>query len=279
MFRCFEMILLLALYLCSSFVYAQKQIPVTILVDDNYPPYSYQINNKAVGVYIDILSAIFEKMPGYDVKMEPVPWKRGKQVMEMGEGLALAPAFYHGHDWPYLYPYSLPFFEERIIVVCRADILSPPRTKWPADYVGLTITNMPGFDGWGGEQFRELVKEGVIKYQEVHGVENNILMLGKRRADCMLAEERSFDAIFNQMMSLGRYNVKAGERHSPIRKGPTVGVDPVYIGYSEVAIMKGKYPFQYVFRKTFDSQLYQLKKSGALEQIAKTSFQLHTKLN
>ena len=93
---------------------AQAPIDVTILVDDGYPPFSYEHEGRAKGVYVKVLRAIFARMPQFRVTLRPVPWQRGKLMMERGEGMGLAPAFFHGHDWPYLHPYSLPFYVETI---------------------------------------------------------------------------------------------------------------------------------------------------------------------
>lgn len=63
-----------------------------------------------------------------------------------------------------------------------------------------------------------------------------------------------------------------GVSYVNLAKGAITGEDPVYIGYSEVAIKQGKYPFHFKFRKTFDNILYQLKKEGKVDRIIKEAF-------
>ncbi len=254
-----------------SAIWCQAEVVrVTVYVDDAYQPYSYSLGGQAAGIYINVLNAIFQKMPDFAVELKPIPWQRGKHIMGRGDGLALAPVFYHGHDWHFLYPYSLPFYTENIIAVCRDDILREARPNWPADYIGLRVNNIPGFDGWGGSAFRELVKQGKIKYSEVRGVISNIMMLGLDRADCMMAEEGSFDAIYGKFLQHQQFNT--GVNYSPLKKAATIGSDPVYIGYSATAIRAGRFSFHPAFRRSFDNALYLMKKDGQIDAIVKQAF-------
>ncbi len=236
----------------SCFVLAEK-IPVNIHVDDNYKPYSYKsVSGSAAGVYIDVLQTIFDKMGRYKVVMVPVPWARGKSLMEAGEGYGLAPVFFHGHDWGYLYPYTLHFFEERIGVFCRIGISPRSRKDWPWSFRDLHVVNMKGFDGWGGKAFRDLVEKKHIQYTELNGVDKTIQLVALKRADCLLAEEGSFNAHYWKMKP------ETSEKSEPLVKALTVGVDPVHIGFSAVALKAKKYPFHEDFKRQFDVQLYNI---------------------
>jgi hypothetical protein len=55
----------------------------------------------------------------------------------------------------------------------------------------------------------------------------------------------------------------------------TVGIDPVYIGFSKPGIEKGNYPYHYEFKRQFDIQFYMLKKSGKVKQIMQESYGRH----
>lgn len=236
---------------------------VTIYVDDAYEPLSFSEEGEAKGMYIDVLRTAFSRMEGFDVTMKPVPWERGKYLMKKGEGFGLAPAFFHGHDWPYLYPYSLPFHTETIQAVCTEDVLSSPRPDWPDDYKGLSIGNVMGFDGWGGETFRSLVEEGEIDYEEVRGARANILKLAEGRVDCIMMEQRAFDYTVRSLRKSGVYK----DDLSSLKKGAIVGEDPVYIGYSKPAREKDRYPYQFEFMQAFDSVIYRMRKAGEIEEI------------
>ncbi len=193
-----------------------KDIEVIIYVDNGYKPFSYIEDDEARGMYIDVLKAVFKKMNGFKVRMTPVPWKRGKHMMEKGSGFGLAPAFYHGHDWPYLYPYSLPFYTETIIAICNENILKQPKPDWPEDYKGLNIGNVAGYDGWGGDKFRALVRDGKIDYFELNGSEKIIRTLLTKRCDCIMMENRAFDYEINRMKKAGIYDPETGKYKAEI---------------------------------------------------------------
>ncbi len=243
----------------------EKTIEVTILTDDSYKPFSFEENGKAKGMYIDVLRTAFSRMKGFNVKMKPVPWNRGKMMMERGQDFALAPAFYHGHNWSYLYPNSLPFYTETIIAVCAEEFLKSPRPVWPDDYMDLIIGNVAGFDGWGGAKFHALVKEGKIRYDETIGTERMIRRLGRKRMDCMMIEKRAFDYLFAKLKEEGSYD--EGGKDVRLKKGAFIGIDPVSVGYSKTAMEWVKYPFQFDFMQSFDSEIYMMIKSGEIEKI------------
>jgi polar amino acid transport system substrate-binding protein len=239
-------------------------VDVTIYVDDAYKPFSFKGKNGAAeGIYINVLKTAFSRMKNYNVTMRPIPWKRGKHLMETGEGFGLAPAFFHGHDWPYLHPYSLAFYKETITAVCNEKVLETQRYNWPEDYIGLKIGNVSGYDGWGGAEFRKLVKEKKIHYQEAKGSAENILKLGAGRVQCIMMEDTAFDYAFAKLKLSGKYTDKMAR----IKKGAIIGVDPVYIGYSRTAREKGTFPFQFDFMQAFDSEIYKMIKSGEIKKI------------
>jgi len=257
--------LLVLMSICAMVLPAfAEKIDVTIYVDDAYKPFSFRGKaGKAEGIYVNVLKTAFSRMQDFNVAIKPIPWKRGKHLMDTGEGFGLAPAFYHGHDWPYLHPYSLAFYTETITAVCSEDILKTSRMNWPQDYIGLRIGNVAGYDGWGGTEFRTLVKKGEIKYEEAKGSAENILKLGAGRVNCIMMEETAFDYAYGKLKLSGKYN----QRMARIKKGAIIGIDPVYIGYSKTARKKGTYPFQFDFMQAFDNEIYKMIKSGEIKQI------------
>ena len=242
------------------------QIEATILVDDAYPPFSYQDEaGEARGIYITVLKAAFQRMPDFQVTLKPVPWQRGKKLMEQGTHMGLAPVFFHGHDWPYLHPYSLPFYVETIRSVCHQGLLAPPKNPpWPTGFRGLRIGNVSGFDGWGGKAFRELIKEGAIEYFETSSSTKLIQMAMVGRLDCILMENKAFDLEYPTVIAdfTGR-----GKNFTILRKGPITNTDPVYIGYSRPARESGRFPYLFAFMQAFDSAIYSMQNDNSLEQL------------
>jgi hypothetical protein len=84
--------------------------------------------------------------------------------------------------------------------VCREGVTPLIRSKWPQDFRGLHFVNMKGFDGWGGDQFRKMINKKEIEYSELNGVSKTIQLVALKRADCLLAEEGSFDALYRNML-------------------------------------------------------------------------------
>ena len=184
--------------------------------------------------------------------------------MDEGKGFALIPAFFHGRTWPYLYPYSLPFYAETIISVCTEEVLKQPRPNWPADYRRLVIGNLAGFDEWGGVALKASVIKSQIDYHKVKNADVLIKMIINDHLDCILMENREFDYVFKHILESGVHGDKV---HSELIKGPVVGSNPVSIGYSESAIKSGKYPYAHEFQKAFDVVIHKMIKSGEIEKI------------
>ena len=162
--KCFT--LWAVLLLCCSLPVAAANIPVTIYADAGYPPYSYDKDGKAAGLYHEIVAAALARMQGYKVDIKPVPWKRGMDMLRSGTGFALYPPYMNTKDEPWTWPYSQPLFEEHVVAYCRKDVIdAKPRKRWPEDFYGLTIGNNAGFIV-GGEAFDAAVKAGRLRIEE-----------------------------------------------------------------------------------------------------------------
>ena len=56
----------------------------------------------------------------------------------------MAGVFFHGHDWPYMYPYSREFGHETVVTICHEKVLGQAQDKWPQDFKGLLVGNIEG---------------------------------------------------------------------------------------------------------------------------------------
>lgn len=83
-------LLFISLYLISANLHANPQ-RVTIFADDAYPPYSYAENDRAVGIYPEILHAADVLMTEFEIDLQPIPWRRGLKLLEAGRIFALLP--------------------------------------------------------------------------------------------------------------------------------------------------------------------------------------------
>lgn len=244
-----------ALILCFGGVATAKEKQrVVIHIDKAYPPYSFFHRGEMHGSYVDQLYEIFDYLESFSVRLEPVPWQRGKKLMQDGEGLALTPVYFHGHDWPYLYPYSLAYGQEKIAVVCHSDNVPRTSRQWPEDYLEYSIASIVGYDGWGGLPFRKLVAKKELAYTEVGTTSLLTQMILRRRVDCVLMEKTALDIKLTEMPS--------ELDSSKLYVSNYVGIDPIHIGFSAKAMSNGKFPYAGKFKKELDIAIYKWLKGG-----------------
>jgi len=194
---------------CSAFA----GIDVLVYCDDNYPPYSYQEGIEVKGIYTEILRTAFSRMEGFNIQIKSVPWKRGLEYLKNGTGFALYPPYLRIKERPYIWPYSIPILDEKVVVFCRDDLFGKaPMLNWPEDYYGLTIGKNAGFE-LGGDKFLKAVKEGRIKVEESRGNRENLLKLGFGRTDCYINDQLSILWELKKLKEAGEYN-EAGKQKS-----------------------------------------------------------------
>ncbi len=240
-----------------------EDIEVEIWVNDSHPPYTYTENGTLKGIYIEVLKLISDRMKGYVMTFNPAPWQRVKKEVEQGDAFAFAPPYYHGYDWQYVWPYSLPIMEETVVLICRNEVLKTPRPTWPNDYLGLTIGNNTGYDGFGGSKFRQYVGEGKITLQELKTTTQNIITLIKGRSDCYMANRLSYHWASKRLIESGR--IKPATQHK-VRESLVISSDAVYLGITDRD--QGKFPFKRDFLQKFNNELYKMHKSKEILEIA-----------
>jgi len=240
-----------------------EEIEVTVLVNDTHPPYSYVVDGKANGIYIEIMKQISMRMEGYRLNYKPAPWPRVKEEIKEGLAFSFVGPYYHGHDWPYVWPYSLPIMDESVVVVCRDEVLKTDRPNWPDDYLGLTVGNNTGYDGFGGPEFRRYVLEGKITLQEVKTTRQNLLMLISGRSDCYMVNRLSYAWEMKQLIESGQ--TKQYPRFS-LKESLVISTDAVYMGFSDMD--EGKYKFKKDFHQKFNNELYTMYKNNEINRIS-----------
>lgn len=110
---------LFVLFLHCTVVRAETTV-INILVDDNYPPYSYVHNAQLKGVYVDLVrEAAKTLLPEYIVILEPMPWKRALIKIKQGEVFGILPPYKHFEERPYIGAYSSPLYTEKVVVICK----------------------------------------------------------------------------------------------------------------------------------------------------------------
>jgi polar amino acid transport system substrate-binding protein len=258
-------IILTALTFClifSAVVFA-KDIDVVVYASQDYPPYSYKENGEIKGIYTEIFKKAFSRLEGYKVKIAPIPWKRGLSYLEHGKGFALYPPYYRPKERPYIWPYSIPILEEKVVVFCREEIFTKSsRSNWPEDYYELTIGNNAGYS-IGGDKFWKAVKTGKIKVIETDGNERNILKLGSKRTDCYMNDRLSILWELKHLKAKGKYD--EGGIHAKLLEGATISVEKGFLGFTDRD--NGKFPFKGDFVRKFNTVLHEMQKTGELKKI------------
>ncbi len=266
-----KLLLALLMSICYMGAPHAADIAVTIYADAGYPPYSYEQGGRAAGLYYEIVSTAVKRMRGYKVDIQPVPWKRGMNLLKSGKGFALFPPYHNTRDEPWTWPYSLPLFDEKVIAICRKDVVNAkPRKRWPEDFYGLTIGNNAGFIV-GGESFEEAVRAGRIKVEEAKDNATNIIKMGLKRIDCYINDRVSIQWTRKQLKAEGKYD--EGGTHAELVEAIVIATEQGFLGYTDRD--QGRYTYKSDFVKQFDSVIYQMKRNGEIDNIARAFFKTH----
>jgi polar amino acid transport system substrate-binding protein len=234
--------------------------PVTIYVDDAYPPYSYAVNGAASGVYPAVLARIFAGMPGYKVELQPVPWKRGLRLLEQGEGFALAPPYYRPAERPWM-DYSAPIVLESVVVYCNEAVAArTAEPRWPDDYHGLRIGVNMGFL-LGGAAFDTARRGGRLTVEEARGTDENLKKLLLGRIDCYMNDRAAIQHALQRARAEDAY-----QRMAHIVETNVVSQENGYLGFTR--LHGERWPFRADFIRQFNLVLETLRRSGELGQIA-----------
>jgi len=233
---------------------------VTIYVDDAYPPYSYAVNGVAFGVYPAVLARIFAGMPGYQIEMQPVPWKRGLRLLEQGEGFALAPPYYRPGERPWM-DYSAPIMLESVVIFCNETVaarIGVPR--WPDDYHGLRIGINTGFLP-GGPAFEAARRDRKLTVEETRGTDENVKKLLLGRIDCYMNDRYAIQHALLRARAEDAY-----QRAARVVETGVVSQEQGYLGFTRQQGERWTYRTDFI--RQFNLVLEELRRSGELAQIA-----------
>ena len=246
---------------------------VEIWTYDTLPPLAFtNRHGELTGVYIEIVKLAVSRMPGYTVSFKVGPWARVKKAAEKGKAFAILPPYFHAHDWltdseprrPYIWPYSLPLFTQKDVVVCNERALSEPRREFPDDYKGLRFVMWRG-DGRAGEEFIDMAQQGAIAVEMVNDIKGTIPFLLMERADCTVVSKIPYHWYVKQMKTTGEYQ-KYDRKEVVLKEVAVVSENDGYLGYSDIDAEKN-FPFKKDFAIKFDIEIYKMRKSGEIQAI------------
>lgn len=161
-----------------TFSYSKEKI--FILVEQDYPPYSFLNQGELTGIYVDILKHINLNSKDYEIILESFPRIRALKMLESGQKDFFIPMWYRPNIYP-LFDYSIPIFEEELVILS----LERVNYLWPQDYTNKKIGINRGFP-----VFSESTKPNPF-IEEAISTEDNILKLINRRIDFYLNDKYS----------------------------------------------------------------------------------------
>lgn len=259
MIRTVLIYLLSVALMCPSLCFAKK-IKVTIYSDEAYPPFTYEKNGEAAGIYTDILTKIFAEMDGYDVSIVTLPWKRALKYIETGQGFAIAPPYKYPAKRPYIGTYSEPILDEKVALLCRKDVPDHKKLQWPEDFERFRIGINRGYV-IGGNQFLNAYARDKMHIDEAENSGNNLIKLAMGRIDCYLGSRLSINWYLNKMLKKKTIPQNVADiidysSYSTTESG--------YLGFTA----KDKaFPFKKDFIRKFNKILSKLKKDGTVNRI------------
>ncbi|MBE9608877.1 substrate-binding periplasmic protein [Chitinilyticum piscinae] len=219
---------------------------ITLYGDANYPPYSYLEDGQFKGIYVDFLRQLAAELPGYQLELKPVPWKRGLAQLQSGEIFGLFPPYrLSGRD--YIVGYSEPLFRETVVLLCHRQYLSRPRQRFPDDFTGLVIGVNSGF--LLSDQLQQASHSGQIRLEEAQSTSANLRKLASARIACY-ANDRL--AIRFALQKLRSESLPAELRDEQLLVEVTeLASNPAHIGFGRQA----ETPAGLRFRQALDAAL------------------------
>lgn len=236
---------LLAILTLSTQLFSAQLI--TLSGDKNYPPYSYEENGIAKGVYVDILKSAFSKMKEYDLEIKMMAYKRAIKLTQTGKTIGFFPPYY-GIERTKWTKFSEPILAETMILFAKEKTLEN-KQNYPEDYYGLTACLNRGFSQTllGGEKFAKAVQDGKIKLIEANDNQGCLSRVERGLADFYVND---------QLVDISKFK--------NIHRGPVVVENFGHVGFT---LIKQDYPYIDEFEKKFNIVIKQMKENGEIQKI------------
>ena len=218
--------------------------PLKISVDEAYPPYMYNRDSVAIGLYPEIVAAAFARV-GRDISIDALPWKRALKLGEAGMG-GIA-GIYKNQERLLTYDYSTPLYEEKLVLYVKKGHVFDFSTI--ADLKGKKV----GLNfGWSyGDVIDSARKEQLFSVDD--SVKNNLANFRKligERTDCVIVDELAARRIISQQ----GFDGLVEQLDTP------VSVNAGYLVFSKTLKQKG-------LLDEFNKAMKQLRREGVYEKI------------
>lgn len=232
---------------------ALEPIHITILADDDFPPYSYAENGELKGIYVDLVNRAADLLrPHYQITLEGVPWQRGLMMMEQGRAFAIIPPYLHEVTRPYIKPYSVILQEEVVVAFCHQ---GTPLIKALKDSKKLdTAINIGINAGYIvlNETYQQAVNNKNIHVWENKSTEANLMKLITHKIDCYVNDRVAI------VQNLKRLQVKLKNTDiSSLVEMDEISRKSAHIGYAN----NNLFPFKADFVEKMNAALLKVKRA------------------
>ncbi len=212
--------LLIAILSFGATVYAKKTKELLVVRGNgNYPPYEMILNDKLVGIHIDLVYEIASQI-NLKITFESVPWARAILMLQWGDADAITfigknqqrEAFVH-------------YFEGNILSFAQHTLFVSKRREKKIQYTGnLQLLKPYSFVTLIGFSYGELFdKANYLDKQKVNHMEQMVQMILKNRGDIGIVNIDELKYSYKGSKILEKITFL----HPPIAK------TPVYIGFSK----------------------------------------------
>lgn len=234
--------ILIAVLLLLPFAPVQADAEITVLFDRYNPPYMYDDQGDARGLYPGIVTRVFELM-GMTAKCKAVPWKRALDLSCQGQ--AAIGGLYKTAERECIYAYSEPLYTERLMVYVNENNMF--------DFKGLESLNDKNvgvLQGWSyGDGFDKARSANLFRTHSVNTDLKNFQILAESRTDCVIATRISATLV-----------LKSG-KFTAIRMLKT----PLTINHTHIAFAKT--PENKALVEQFNAALRKFKESGEYQKL------------
>ena len=243
-------VLLVSLLLHITLIQSALAVQTIELAGDkSYPPYSYSENGKAKGVYVDILTVAFNKMPEYQLKFNMMAWKRAKEYIKKGKVVGFFPPYYSKNRTHWT-KFSEPILGETTIVFAKENTLKDKNT-YPENFFGLTVCLNRGFghETLGGEKFAQAVMHNNIK-----------LIEGNDNKACLSRVDRGMADFYinDQLIDTSKF--------PKVKRGMKTKQNLGHVGFT---LKTKNYPFMNDLQNKFNQVIKKMKQNGEILDIVK----------
>lgn len=218
-----------------------------VLGYEHYPPYQLVTPQGVTGLDIDLVRAVFERLPGYELELREMPWKRHLIELEAGRVDLAAGALRTPEREAFAY----------FSATCREDIIScfvgrDALERIPASLEAIVAEPTIALGivrGYAyGPAFERLRDNGAIRCRlvEVGSIDALVGMVASRRVDVILADLYS-----------GSYAIRSHDA------GERIVVHPARVASGTVHVMASRRSLAPEFITAFDRALAELREDGS----------------